>query len=321
MPDKSATRRDQQRGVTNHTALPPDVNALIRGRVVTIPNSESTRFFAKQWKAMMPVVQNQAKETTRNVFNLKRPFFERFISYLGIELSMKDQPPYQEFRPSDWVAQALCQAAEQLMPDESETVDDRLWPIDRPVSEAWLKCNGAWLWNGIPRREMFEEPGPGMELQAVSSCAYDKPRIELQVSLNNDKTKLPGVAISILGEAACVLVKAGGNANPLTVPEEVRSEAKKIWDCLSHRIAALLGFEHPFRGKPFRNAGERAAWAHDHAGLSWTEVAKALCHSEHSHNFHCSENYRQQARQFWIREEKKYKAKAARRNNKKSGRG
>jgi len=295
-------REKKKPAVPKDEELPPQIGTLIRGRTVTI--SDDGRFFPKRWEAMLPVVGSEAKQVGRS-FELSKSLFHKFMVYLRVDLREKNQPQYEKFEPSDWIAQALCKASEELVPDESEYLDDRLWPEDRPISQAWQNIGSipSALW-GFD--DLFEYAGPKEQLQPVTDSQFRYPRVRLRVYVPPDPERqgVPELRISIKGEPVSVLINAAERAGAPS--ETMKEEARKMWESLNRSVSVRLGIQQATQGRPSTALGEDAAWLHDHAGLSWAKVAPKLCSQKHQHDSHCTDNYKQQAKQFWKREREKY---------------
>jgi hypothetical protein len=302
-------RKEKKSAVHKEEEIPLHIDSLIKGRNRSVTIPDTGRFFAKQWEAMLPVVSSHVKQTGPS-FELTKSLFGRFMVYLRQELRQKDKPQYENFKSSDWIAQALCNAAEVLVPDESEYKDDRLWPDGLPMSKAWQRCKNSRVWYGMFREEIFEDPGQGAELQHITAGPIQYPRVKISLKAYNDRTKLPTLTISLRGEPICLLMNPTASSEDLGQKGPDKRDAKRLWDFVSRRISVLLGIEQPTQGRPSTGLGEEAAWLRHHAGLPWPQVARKLCPQQHQHDHHCTENYKQQAKQFWKRQREKYEALA-----------
>lgn len=104
-------------------------------------------------------------------------------------------------------------------------------------------------------------------------------------------------------------------------PAEKRAlerRAKAIWSFLSDKISSRLGIARLEPGRSLTHQGELAAFAHDHRGYTWAELARELCKDQAckdargnwKHSPWCRERYRKLAALYWKRETAKYAAMA-----------
>jgi hypothetical protein len=205
-------------------------------------------------------------------FELSPALFDAFVQRLHQDLKLRGD----HFRPSDWVARALCNVA------------------GAATAESWYFT------------EWKKETYPS----AFATGTKDAQTIDLKVDwLPDEDDESSILAIWVKGEPLSIFdalekFDQGGGA--------FHEDAQRLVDFISQEVSKRLGIERRKRGRPMLNLGRRAALAHHHFGLSWGRVSRTLCPMTHKHTQACRENCRKQAAQYWERERKKYALMARR---------
>lgn len=291
------TKRPRHRKLSLEGVL-PEIKELVseQNRTVVVPKPD--RFFGQLWKARLSALGTQVSETKANTFRLAPDFFQRFVHNLYLVPLYKRNAESKYFEPSDWIAQALCDTAAEVL-EGSGAEDESVWPAGRPVGEAWesLKPLAIALW---PTETVYEFVQG--QFKPLSRDRFEHPRIGITVELrpDPDKQTLPELRISVRGKPIFDLIRPTQVA--VESPEWPSSvkEAKLMWKSLLHLILVRLGIERPERGRPGGDLGSRAAWLKDQLGLSWGQISKRLGQPQ--------ENCRKQAKQFWKRKRGEYAA-------------
>jgi hypothetical protein len=275
----------------------PEIEELVSGQTRTVFVPKSDRFFGQLWKTMLPALGAHVSETKANTFRLSPDFFQRFVPNLYLVPMYKRNAKSKYYETSDWVAQALCDTATELL-ERCDRDNETVWPAGRPVSEAWepLKPLIPALW---PNEDIYEY-APGQGFKPPRSNRHEHLRIGVSVELSPDSNKqdLPELKITVKGKPIFDLIRPTQIA--VESPEWPSSvkEAKLMWKSLLHLLLVRLGIERAERGRPRGDLGSRAAWLKDQLGLSWRQISKRLGQPQ--------ENCRKQAKQFWKRERAKY---------------
>jgi hypothetical protein len=280
--------------------IPPEIAQLIDERSVRI---DPDRYFSKELRAKLPLIQHRLKESSRNTFTVEPELFEDFISALRQVLEKKGDPGYADFKPSDWISWVLGIVATNKEMDES--------PFDDPPE-------GYWEPISLPSN--LTAPGDRPESTAKpGSTQPDSNTVSLNVAFNYAADWSVSIEISIAGEPLSTFLdlETGGEMTP-TERRALQRRAKAIWNLLSDKISSRLGIQQLQRGRSLTNRGKMAAMLHDHFGYSWAKLAQGLCkdeackdekgHWKHSH--WCRERYRKLAALYWKREAAKYAAMA-----------
>jgi hypothetical protein len=275
-----------------------EISHLIHDRTVTL--TEPNRYFAKQWRLLLPSHVEGVTETEPNVFRLEPKTFERFLSVLrsqlekGVEAAKKADNLYQDFRASDWIALALMIAC------PSKGYLDAIF-LPRFVRDRWRVANFP------PQGSVSDSETANGSLAEPSAEELNGNGIAIKVELRPDEENVPSVRISIKGEPLRVFEDLWQINQDSPAKHEVQKRAESVWQFLTETIAAQLMIERPDRGRP-RGEAHFAAFLHDHTGLSWQQIAQQLCQQKHVHGLACRENYRKQAEQYWKRERKRLNA-------------
>jgi hypothetical protein len=162
MRGQKKAKKNPKLTVSKDQEIPTDIGELIVGRTVRI--SEPKRFFARKWKAMLPLVSDQVKEgQTNNKFDLQPLLFQNFMESLEWLLKLKKQfrEQFANYTASDLVAEALCLSAE----DVSSHVGVHAVPIGR----------------GIPFREVIEYPAKEAQLPSVKGAGSQDREIRIAI--------------------------------------------------------------------------------------------------------------------------------------------
>jgi hypothetical protein len=117
--------------------VPSEISELIVGRTVRV--DEPNGYYAQLWKARMPAVEQHVSEVTPYVFKLDPQFFDRFRFYLCLHFLPSKKSQHTNYTPSDRIADALCETAEEFLFYRSDVGDNDLWPTNRDISEAWQR--------------------------------------------------------------------------------------------------------------------------------------------------------------------------------------
>lgn len=289
--EKKRTTKKKKPEATRHQdqGFLRDIRQLIDGLTVRI--SKPKRFFARKWKAMLPLISDQVQEKeTNNTFALQPKLFLKFRESLRLLLKLKKQfrEEYADYTPSDLVAEALCLCAE----DVSSPVGVHAVPIGR----------------GIPFQEVIEYPAKEAQLPSAKGAGSQDRKIRIAIeSVHRESDNLPELAISIAGKPIRALIAFNLMADDSPEKAAAQKEAKRVWDTVIKRVSVRLRIGRPYRGKPAGDVGYYAAWEHDHAGWSWARIAKAECMKQHEHTESCARNYRKLVEQFYLRQEKEYR--------------
>lgn len=263
--------------------------------------STASEYYRRHWETVLPRVRGQLRERNRFHYELNKQFFHFFIGHLR-EVIVQHYGR-SEMGAGDFVANALYRAGWLFgMPkkpafDRLETI--RLWPVSRPVSEAWKNLGslaipgGSWV--------TLEDPGSGCELRLPQPGRFDHPRIGINITWAQDKKELPKVTIEIEGEPVCTLMRARYELEDPYERREVRKKAKRTWDSLIKQLYAMVGVGHLKRGRPQEHRIGRAAYLKYHRRLTWREVAQELCPENHAHTKDCRERFQRGVDQLWKR--------------------
>lgn len=266
-------KKNSKLTVPKDKEIPADIGELIVGRTVRV--SEPKRFFARKWKAMLPLVSDQVKETG-NTFELQPKLFHSFMESLTLVLKLRNslREQYADYRPSDLVADALCSAADDIS-DYPQGV--HAWPLRMPF------------------QDVIRFRDKGGEISVHIEPLY------------REGDSAPALIISVAGEPISALLNFNLMDDDSPKKQSAQIEARKIWDTIIKRLSVRIGVKRATRGKPGKDIGYYSAWAHDHAGWSWAKIARAECKQQHEHTADtCARNYRKLAEQFYLRQEKEY---------------
>ena len=297
-------------GPTGSEPLPPEIADLIDGKTRTVKIPQLDRFFAKKWTTMVDAVQKHEHVTVLqpNEMLLQPDFFRRFSLYLRTVLGRKNRFAHVQ-TPSEFISQALCSAAEEFLPNGQQSVEvtapiPTIWPNKRPLAEAWEPRDISKSLS-LPKGEIvFDCPSEG-GIKRASGERQQQPRLGMRVSLNSEAcaSALPELTISIRGDGIWSLLRC---ATPFAAAADDKKRAEQIWNELSNSIMVCLNLRRSGRGRPKSAQGFSAAFLRHYKRLQWNEVAEMLCKENHEHDFHCRENFRKQAEQFWKDERDKY---------------
>ncbi len=270
--------------------IPPEIRNCVRGRTVDI--SSADEYQKKVVQALLPRLRTLVMGQGNNRYELARPLFQFFFKQLK---QWVDIGP--TLSAGDVIAHALEDTAVEYGIPKKPLVKGPIpvWPENVPISEAWRSI--AEL--GMPHRGtvVFEDPGPGRELQVPSPAEYQHPRIGLTVTFNSNKDRLPKILIEIEGEPVCFLMKA-------MHPDEgrtVRKEARRIWESLVKELGVMFDVQQRREGRPIEFRLEKAAHLKYSGNLSWKQVAEKLCPEKHAHKKKCREMFRKGVAQFFKR--------------------
>ena len=87
--------------------IPPEIAQFIKEQSVRI---DPDRFFSKELRAKLPLIEQRLKESPPNTFTLEPKLFEDFISSLRLLLK-NEHPVHSLLKPSDWIPFVLVALA------------------------------------------------------------------------------------------------------------------------------------------------------------------------------------------------------------------
>jgi hypothetical protein len=287
--------------------IPNQFVRWVKGRTVDL--SEATPYYKRLWDIYRPLVSAWVEE--------QRPYRYELHPSLLKSLSLR-LCAVQNEGPST-VVTGVCGAAFELGHIDEVTPghlnDGTPWPVLHPEAEELLELFGAQF-QGKPISESWKRLGasPVPDLEAITLQESEKgkwesrrnpnnerPLIQVAPFYNSDKKELPKLTIEIEGEPVCLLMKAFGRQQNPSENDVDSQDAAKLWAALLHWSSVSIGLSRAEGGRPKLDQGRRAAFMHDHLGLSWSKVSHKLCRLRHRHGAACRENFRKQAEQYWKR--------------------
>lgn len=298
-PERSPRKGGVRSKIVRQASLPPDVTARIQGRVVDI--SGASRFHEKQWEIHRPQLPTSVEDRGTDHYELSAKFFPAFEKQLRIMLGKGLRK--ESGAPANLIISAICYLADEG--ERSRNLDSDalqhwpVWPSSRSISEAWEELGLLpipWL-----DSVTIEQPAPGSRWRKRIDVDSGFPKAKVDPYFNTDKEELPRLTIEIEGAPVCRLMRAHYRLGDEEKQRAMRKEAKQFWDAIVLWSSSALGFGHPSKGRPKTGQGYKAAFLHDHLGLSWGQVAQRLCPKDHRHLADCKENFRKQAEQYWGR--------------------
>ncbi len=279
-----------------------EFSRYIRGRVVDI--SDASDFFKKSWEIYRSLVATHVSERGSYRYELSEAFLNSFFRELRNATRGHTRLPYKIAGPN-LVAEMLCLAAYagspldviDELPFDYEFETD-VWASSRLISEAWARL-GKLPVPG-PETAILVESEPGKDWR-LGDRRSQAPRVGVTLQYNEDRNGLPALTLEVVGEPVCLLMRAKSTPPDPDKRKLAREEAERLWNSLVWWSRAAVGVGELEGGRPATGRGWQAAFLHDHERLSWAQVARRLCPSEHRHTTACRDNYRQQAKQYWHR--------------------
>jgi hypothetical protein len=305
---KASTRKLSQFQIPNQFAR------WVKGRSIDL--SDASAYYKKLWEIYRPLVSAWVEEQRPSRYELHPPLLKSLSRHLR---AVQNGRPSPAVKGVNVVAEALCGAAFDLGHIGEVTPghfkDGTPWPALHPEADELLEFFGVQF-QGKAISESWKRLGtsPVPNLEAITlqesergkweprhDPNNERPLIRLEAFYNGDKKNLPKLTIEIEGEPVCLLMKEYGRHQKPTDNDKDSLAAAKLWTALVHWSSVSVGLSHATGGRPKLDQGRRAAFLHDHLGLSWSQVANELCRMNHGHNMACRENFRKQAEQYWQR--------------------
>jgi hypothetical protein len=298
---RSSTRPKPRRKAAHAREIPQQLSKYMRRNLVDI--SDATGYFKKSWEVYRPLVAKHVIERSGGRYKLSGAFLKDFLRELRNTTEGHTQLPYK-IAGANLVAEMLCWAASARslavpdeLPSDYECKTD-VWPSSRPISEAWARLGRLQ----VPQLEtailMQSEPGKKWDLGHRWS---EEQKVGVSLQFNEDKNALPALALEVVGEPVCLLMRARHSPRDPDERRQDREEAVRLWRSIERWVQAAIRVGELHGGRPATGLGWQAAFLHDHEGLSWAQVARRLCPSQHTHTEACGDNYRKQAEQYWRR--------------------
>lgn len=273
--------------------VPPDVRRLTRRNRATYFGA--TEYYAKFADMAPHRVSAWMEQIGSRSYALKKPFSEYFSHMLRHKLAQYRDwgSPRSPKSAADFVAIALSSAACMFksfdFPRAKLLRSGQLWPRERCVSEAWHELGDLKEYIG-PSRQIREWTGKNL---CHPTTAFDFPRVAIYEDFSCDMSKLPRLTLTFEGPPIALLYRAHHDIEDLEERTRVRKQALRLMTELFNHALKTLQLKHPDANRPRqRELGAEAAWLHDGEGMSWSQVAKKLCGSKHTHDSNCSTRMR-----------------------------
>ena len=231
----------------------------------------------------------------------------------------------------------MCKAALEVGPPDEEPDESSgywvqgrpIWGMEHPIAEAWTglgKLPVPWdleeslqldaktrEWKRGPDRLGAEDADevPAMSAAAVAGGSgllnfeslgpapdcTDRFVVRISRTFEKRRTHLPKLTIEVEGVPVCQLMKAF--QSNLRSADAGLKETAELTDAVVEWIRYSIGPRKTNRGRPSKGKAVDAAFLRYHKQLSWPQVARKLCPTDHRHNSHCTDNFRKQAGQYW----------------------
>jgi len=258
-------------------------------------------------------VSNQVKAVEGDRYDLESSFFLLFASCL------RDLDSDKGWRAmgANVLAEALCRAAHLAEPDEDAAMESlRFVPLgpglspfgeDDPLSFLDKSSKASPIsdeWQGLGKL-----PVPTLEPVTLSRVGSGKwevgyrdncPVVNIIPEYSSNRTKHPKLSINIEGAPVCLLMRAHPDRRAKSDNDKDIKDAETLWKALLRWLSVQIGLAKPKGGRPGLDKGAKAAWLHDHHGLSWRDIARRLGGTKNPSR-EGIDNLRKQAEHYWKR--------------------
>jgi hypothetical protein len=293
-------------------------------------------FSKNHWKIYSRIDADHTDEISTDRYGLSQRLLDATGRHL-LELRKDEKNCLRlGYKPCDILVIPLCRAAQTVGRPSQEPDDDSdwlekqpIWEIGHPISEAWTdldKLPVPWdveaslrldshtkKWVTRPPRQGKEDADEVQErMRAIAktggnrffksppperSDQTDRFVVCISRKFQNRKSELPKLTIEVEGAPVCQLMKTFQTKQKST--DKVFKEAQALQDAIKNWMGHSMGPRKIKPGRQSMGKGYKAAFLHDHEGLSWAQVAKKLSPLDNS--AHSRETLRKQAEQYWKR--------------------